>query len=204
MEFAIIIQAIDASMSTITAAKTLSTILKMNKLDSKIFRWSHLYGVCLPRFSGKSDLVRRFKCKEVLFFDIDAITLASFPAEKQTEIRAFRDSGAETSYVSLVFPAARKIVSELASSFADKKIVLVSSHIDLLKFCGVMKCNRLVLKPSSHHYRTIPKPTVTDLEAERILSDYAAENGHRISKVYESFEALHRIIMEKFKVILKA
>jgi hypothetical protein len=204
MEFAIIIQAIDTTTTLYSATKRISSNIKMSKLDSKIFRWSHLYGVCLPRFAGKSDLVRRFKSKEVMFFDIDAITLASFPAEKQAEIRAFRDSGAETSYVSLVFPAARKLVSELAASFADKKIVLVSSHIDLLKFCGVMKCNRLVLKPSSHHYRTIPKPTVTDLEAERVLSDYASENGARINKVYESFESLHRIIMEKFKVILKA
>lgn len=203
MEFAIIIQAIDAGMSTVTAAKTISSISKMSKIDSKIWRWSHLYGVCLPRYAGKSDLVRRFKSKDVMFFDIDAITLASFTAEKQTEIRTFQNTGAETSFVSLVFPAAMKLVAELCQSFSDKKIVLVTSHVDLLKFIGVMKCNRLVLKPSSQHYRAIPKP-IPELEAERIISDYAAENGHRISKVYESFEALHRIIMEKFKVILKA
>jgi hypothetical protein len=203
MEFAIIIQAIDTTTTLYSATKRISSNIKMSKLDSKIWRWQHLYGIVMPRFSGKSDLTRRFKSREVMFFDIDAICLASFSQEKQLEIRGFIAEGSETSYATLVFPAARKIISELADSFADKRIVLISSHIDLIKFLGVMKCNRLVLKPSASHYRAIPK-ACNEIEAERILSDYTSENMNRITKTYESFEALHRIIQEKFKVLLKA
>jgi hypothetical protein len=163
---------------------------------------SRLYGVCIPKHSGKSYLVSMCLGDNIELLDLEAnLNLHLTESEKET-LKSFESSN--SSYNLHYYPLARKYLEEVRKNFKHKNIMVFSSNYDLLVYCGVSKSNIKTYVPSNDLSNNI-RNNLNDHD-KKIFDSSRIElmlKGANKLISYHSFDDMNKDIIRKFKLSIK-
>lgn len=163
---------------------------------------SKLYGVTIPKHSGKSYLVSMCLGNDTELLDIEAnVSLSLTEAEKET-LKSFESSN--SSYNLQYYPLCRKYLEQVRKDFKNKNIIVFSSNYDLLVYCGVAKSNIKTYVPSNDLSNNI-RQNLNEHD-KKIFDSSRIElmlKGAKKLISYHSFDDMNKDIIHKFKLSIK-
>lgn len=183
----------------------LSLVVRL--LSSVSCNFRQLKGIVLPKGSGKTYLTAKLDSKAYVVVDIDDLGVIGLSPD---ELKKYEVANAENNQNSaniIIFPKAKSYVVNLQKQFENKKLIIISSNRELLKYVGVPAANITVLAPSCEFYKdlisdkAIEKDT-TDLGFEKDIYKISYDAINRLKGVitFDSMNELLRVINKKFKM----
>lgn len=154
-----------------------------------------IYGVIIPQKSGKSSFVSQISSSKYCLIDLDENIKVVLSSEEQAKI----DKLNETSRKLHLFPLAKKYVKELRQQHRDKKLIILSSSLELVEYCGIHKKDIYNFSPSntlSEHIKCqLSEEQKASFEHSKLELVLRADS----LITYNSFDDLAKEIMNKFK-----
>lgn len=154
-----------------------------------------IYGVIVPRKSGKSMFVSQISSSKYCLIDLDENIKVILSTEEQAKI----DKLNETSRKLHLFPLCKKYVAELRKQHRDKKLIILSSSLELVEYCGIHKKDIYNFSPSATLSETIKCSLSVEEQAEFEHNKLELVLRADSLTTYNSFEDLGKEIMTKFK-----
>lgn len=154
-----------------------------------------IYGIIIPQKSGKTSFVSQISSSKYCLIDLDENIKVVLTSEEQDKI----DKLNETSRKLHLFPLAKKYVKELRTQHRDKKLIILSSSLELVEYCGINKKDIYNFAPSNSLSKHIKCQLSEEHKAsfEHSKLELALKADSLIT--YNSFEDLSKEIMTRFK-----
>lgn len=174
-------------------------------LASVSCNFRQLKGIVLPKGSGKTFLTSKLDAKQFVVVDIDDLgVLGLSPDELAKYNKAIADNNANSANI-IIFPKAKEYIVNLQKQFETKKLLIISSNRDLLKYVGVSASNISVLVPSPEFFKDLmtDKATETNTTDNNFAKDiytisYNAVSSLKGARTFDSMGELLRVVSKKF------
>jgi hypothetical protein len=151
--------------------------------------------------TGKTSLVKQLQARDgSLVCDWEEHLRMQVSAEDAKRITDLESRGESASLI--LYPLAKKALTDLKKDFRFKRIILVSSDLNMMKYLGIKPT--LILTPSSDFYSIIQSRIDDPQEKtvlDRLRTDILVASKNPIP--FNNWEALTDIVCNSLKLVRK-
>lgn len=163
-------------------------------------RLKSVSAVLIPSGCGKTSILKYLEApKDTIMIDLDATSLLSISEEQERRLKRFKDNNESQSYKQEIMIICRDYVKKLKRDFLKKKIILISSSYDILKYLGLSSEDINVYCPNNQLFTEICE---TNKERSKEMSDNRTEillqAGKNIRGIYASYNELYNLLIRDF------
>lgn len=159
-----------------------------------------LTAIIIPRFCGKSTLISSLASKEYLLLDIEQNLKLSLSPEEQLRLNTLvNDSSWSLHY----YPLARKYLHEIQQNHKNRKIIVVCSDLELVKY---LQIKTIVAYLPNGSLGDAIKSNLTEeqkLIYENSRIDLLINVKQKLVSSYTDFQSLTQMVINKFKLSQK-
>lgn len=197
MELILTKQIINFSADFLSNIIVLSVKKMLNYLKHK-WMMSSVSVVVMPRKCGKSEICKRLNGDACLIVDIDSLSRTHLSPQVLTIVQEYETKN-ETSSLNLVLlPIMKALVEELINNNQGKRIILLTSLIDLVSYLQ-LKSKYIVLLPTSRFLNEL-LVQYTDLSLKNIImsnqQNILLKSVESKTKAYDSYNELLELVIK--------
>lgn len=162
-----------------------------------------VYGVCVPKRCGKTELIKSVESDRYILLDIEAVLQISLDEEHIQKLNKLKMNLELESYNAYYYPLAKQYLDNLRKDFKNKNIIVFASDPKLLRYCRVVKV--VYCSPSNKLFNKLLSENPTEDMKQLLIRSRDVMirlSGDKL-KGYSTFEQLQQLVVEKFKLKAK-
>lgn len=157
-------------------------------------------GVAVHSQGGKSTLAKSLQATRdnALILDLEENVKISLTEEKSRQLQAYKNNMELSTYNSLFYIYAKEFVETLRKNYPKRRIILLSSDPELLKYC--VKNIKILACITSNELFTKILNNQTNEEIKKLIEQTRTNlmtTNYRKAFIYNNFDDLTRFICEK-------
>lgn len=159
-----------------------------------------LSAIVIPRFSGKSTFVSTVCSKEYLLLDIESNIQLSLTEEEKSRLNSLVGN---SSFNLHFYPLAKAYLTNIQQNHKNRKIIVVSSDLELVKYLGIKYI--LAYVPTNTLGDAVKANLSEEQKAiyEQSRIDLLINIKQKDISSFTDFQSLTQMIMNKYKLSQK-
>lgn len=160
-----------------------------------------IYGVVLPKKSGKTELTKCVENDTYMLLDLESSIRLHMNREQLDKLAQLEANFEVTSYNAFYYPLAKEYIQTLRRNFKKKKIIVFHSDPALLEYCHIY--NVLYLTPNNKLFKEICEKAAGNAELLKAITDSRDAviklAGNKL-KAFGTFDILQQMVVDHYKL----